>query len=153
MMPDPDRADLPVWLGLFDSPADRRAADVLQLARDGLLDPASAPLDVLEHLVDDLGLGGAHEAAVRASGVLYRCPPWCEADDHARVGIHDHDLPPAHWTARTEVAGVRVDVGADTGTPVVRLLAHREPDLTASDARRLAAALLNAADALDGIDL
>lgn len=146
-----DRDTLPVYLGPFVSAEDRRASDAMQLVAEGLIAPSDALMNY-EHLVDDLHLHGAHEAAVRATGTVYACPDWCDATDHARVGLHDGLVAPGHHTARAEVAGLRVGVAQeDHPGAVASVLLGGDVDLTAAQARQVAAALLNAADALDGI--
>lgn len=141
--------DLPVYyqLGGHNPPADVRALlDGCHLQESGLVDRAADLPEVLR-LVADLGQDGCYEQHVRATGAVYECPPWCVASDHARRGLYD---PQGGAPDHVAFDGGGVTVGACDGDPV-QLHCEGADGLTAVGARRLAAALLDAADVLDRI--
>lgn len=159
---------LPVWLGGIanNPPAWARERDFIQMHAEGLLDvlrPREAYADDYEyltahhahtHLVDDLGMAGIYEAHVRRTGTVYTCPPWCDDDDHPRTGICDGtDNEPHHLATaeavQTDAGAVQVAVSGTVDHQAIN--SDRAEDLTAAEARHLAALLLNAADTLDGI--
>ena len=121
----------------------------------------------VQAILDTTGQRGAYEAHVRATGIVHVCPDWCPADDHPRAGIYDLEAPEeaviAHtrdlWTLNTEEDEPKSEVHialerwegyreADKGT---NLYLHAEAPMTAAQARQVAAALLDAADTLDGM--
>jgi hypothetical protein len=140
--------DLPVYfqLGGHNPPPDVRALlDGCHLQEHGLID-TTADLGEVLRLVADLGQGGCYEAHVRATGVEYRCPDWCVSPDHARRGLYDPQGGAPDHVAYDSAVGVYV--GACDGDPI-QLDVSVEGALDAAQARRLAAALLDAADVLD----
>jgi hypothetical protein len=82
-------------------------------------------------------------------------PPGATADDWLDLTDIDGDMARALTWARydTDKIGVAVDGWQTAGGDVTRAVSlyDTEKELTAADARRLAAALLNAADELDGL--
>jgi hypothetical protein len=148
-----DRAALPVQHEFGSSPDVLLLLDACHLEHTGLIAKGTPTTDAMQ-LVRDLGQVGCYEAHVRATGTLYECPTWCEATDHARRGLWDSTSGsngPNHTTAASEVGGVgTVDV-CQLGAGPVTLYLYADGELTAAEARAAAAALLNAAAALDRI--
>lgn len=147
-----DRSALPV---ILDEVLDPTHHDLLQLVCDGLLDPSAIDVNhpgFGNALLDGMGLRGAHEAAVRATGTIHTCPPWCVAE-HPRIAIYEADADPCHEGGEAVAGDATVAVSAVGTAPANIYLIGDVGDLTGSQARVLAAALLNASDELDGIAL
>ena len=148
--PIADRRALPVVL---DDTLDATNQDLLQLVVDGLLDPAAIDVEPPGFggaLLDDMGLRGAHEAAVRETGTIHDCPTWCVAD-HPRTAIYEADSDPFHEGEEQAAGDATVALSAVGAAPANIFVMGEVTDLTASQACVLAAVLLNAADELDVI--
>ena len=119
----------------------------------------------LQTILDQTGQRGAYQAHIRANGVVRVCPDWCE-DDHPRAAIYDPDGMEEGVVYHTRTlwgmsnrdderdthAFIRCELwqgkGYD-GTPP-NLFVEAEGQMTAAQVRQFAAALLNAADHIEG---
>jgi hypothetical protein len=152
------RATLPVVSGHTHLDAVTLAAlDRSFLDRQGIAPwDDSVPWSESAAWVKAHGYAGVWERHVRAHGQVYECPGWCQAVDHPRQGIIHAGDGPIHAACEVEVGAGRsavvVLLAADDAAlaPALRVYAE-DGQLSTGEARQLAAALLNAADALDAI--
>ena len=163
---EPDeRATLPVVRSLGwnrDSELLDGIADRAYLEREGIIpeDP-SIPMERSAELVAELGMTGAYNEHLRATGAVYTCPDWCEGGDHPRTGIVDPlEGGPLHVAAEYSWGRTVLRTVEEFNVSAYQLEdedeAHIEiyssaSGVEADEARRMAAALLNAADMLDKI--
>ena len=165
---DQDRYAMPMIpaVGEPEDPTSWLYLDAMHLINEGLLDPslmahsdgrrrAGSRADDewarVVALMRELGQTGVYRKWLRRYGVVHTCPAWCQSS-HPSIAIYDPmGTAPLHTAdvGHVDRDAVEVSIEASTGGPAQVHVEIGERDLSARQARQLAALLLDAADAAD----